>query len=66
MNKTLNASKKVTAVPARTEPFGGIGWTVYEFANATEAAAWVRLYPQAAMPCWKRWDVIDGELLEVR
>jgi hypothetical protein len=63
MNTT---TKTVSKVPSRTEPFGGIGWTVYEFANAREAADFVRSYPQAAMPCWKRFEVIDGDLIQVR
>jgi hypothetical protein len=56
----------VTKVPARLEPFGDIGWTVFEFATAKEAAKWVASFPSAAMPCWKRWEVRDGNLMCVR
>jgi hypothetical protein len=62
MNTTL-----VTKVPGRCEPVSGDnGWTVYEFATAVEAADFVRAYPQAAMPCWKRWEIVDGQLTQVR
>jgi len=58
-----NATKLITRVPARTEPFGGIGWTVYEFSDATEAAEWTRKHPQAEMPCWRRYTILEtGEL----
>jgi endo-beta-N-acetylglucosaminidase D len=57
----------VTKVPARLEPLNmGIGWTVFEFATAKEAAEWVASFPQAAMPCWKRWETRDGNLMLVR
>lgn len=59
-------AEKVTQVPARLEPFGGIGWTIFEFSSAHEAAEWVSRYRSAAMPCWKRFEIIDGELLQVR
>jgi hypothetical protein len=64
----MNATEfqKVTQVPARTEPFGGIGWTVYTFIDAREAARWVAAFPQAAMPCWKRFETVNGELLRAR
>lgn len=52
----------VTRLPHRLEPFGGIGWTVREFADAGEAAAWFTRYRQAAMPCWRRMVVVDGRL----
>jgi hypothetical protein len=57
----------VTKVPARLEPLKmGIGWTVFEFATAKDAADWVASFPQAAMPCWKRWETRDGNLMLVR
>ena len=62
----VSTNEKVLRVPSRTEPFGGIGWTVYEFATAREAAEFVRGFPQAAMPCWKRFEIIGGELIQVR
>lgn len=42
------------------------GWTVYGFKNAFEAANFVAAYPHAAMPCWKRFETINGELIQVR
>lgn len=60
------ARKLVTKVPARLEPFGQTGWTVFGFATATEAAAWVASNPRAAMPCWRRFDVVDGDLVLAR
>lgn len=57
---------KVTTVPARLESFGQTGWTVFTFATPADAGAWVQANPQAAMPCWRRCEVIDGELTQVR
>jgi len=37
-------------VPGR----GEAGWTLYEFANADERAAFMASHPEAAMPCWAR------------
>ena len=56
----------VTKLPFRCEPFGENGWTVGEFKSAKEAADFFQAYPNAAMPCWKRMDVINGELTLVR
>jgi hypothetical protein len=57
----------VTKVPALLAPLKmGSGWTVFEFATAKDAADWVASYPAAAMPCWKRCEIIAGELMQVR
>lgn len=56
----------VTRVPARLEPFGKIGWTVFDCRTPEAAAHFVARNPDAAMPCWRRWDTIDGQLLQVR
>jgi hypothetical protein len=53
------------SLPYRLEPFGQSGWTVARM-SAQEAAAFVRANPQAEMPCWKRFDEIDGQLFLVR
>lgn len=52
-------------LPYRLEPFGQIGWTVARM-TAEAAAEFVRTNGAAAMPCWKRFDVIDGRLVQVR
>jgi|CXWL01.1.fsa_nt_gi hypothetical protein len=41
-------------LPARLEPFGGIGWTMFGFADVGSRDAWMIANPQARMPCWKR------------
>jgi len=52
-----------TTVPGR----GEAGWTVYTFETATDAAAFVRAYRHAAMPCWARFRLNEaGELCEPR
>lgn len=56
----------VTKLPARLEPFGDIGWTVFTFPDARAAASWFLANPQARMPCWQRLEVIDGQLVQVR
>lgn len=58
--------KLQTQVPYRLEPFGGAGWSVALFASAELAAGFVQAHPQAAMPCWRRFDVIAGALVLVR
>lgn len=58
--------KTITALPHRLESFGMVGWTVRQFANATEAAHFFKTYPECAMPCWKRMDVVGGELVLAR
>lgn len=56
----------VTKLPFRTEPFGGIGWSVLE-STPTEIAAFFRSHPHAAMPCWRRMEIgSDGVLYTVR
>lgn len=65
----MDATRKmtqVTQVPARLEPFGETGWTVFSFADARAAAEWVASYPQAAMPCWRRFETVGGELMLAR
>lgn len=64
MDKTTTKPK--FELPARLEPFGGIGWTICEFADARAAAAFVVAHPSAAMPCWRRFDIVDGALMVVR
>lgn len=62
------------ALPYRLEPFRGIGYTVADFDNVTPEgasgrtrAAWFfETYKSAAMPCWRRLDVVDGRLVQVR
>lgn len=52
-------------LPYRLEPFGQNGWTVSEM-SAEDAASFVARYPSAAMPCWRRFDTIDGKLVQTR
>ena len=59
-------AKPVTKVPSRLEPLGKSGWTVFEFASANDAAAFVKAYPECRMPCWARFDVVEGALLLAR
>jgi len=59
-------AEHVTTIPHRLEPFGRAGWTVVGFADSRAAAAWYAAHRNAAMPCWKRWEVIDGCLMQVR
>jgi hypothetical protein len=58
----MKTNEAVTRLPARLESFGMVGWTVFEFDTATLAAEWFTANPRAAMPCWKRMDVVGGEL----
>jgi hypothetical protein len=44
----------ITSLPHRLEPWGMTGWTVREFASASDAADFFCRYPAAAMPCWRR------------
>jgi len=52
----------ISKLPHRMEPFGAVGWTVREFTNAKEAAAWFAAHQDAAMPCWRRMAVVGDEL----
>lgn len=52
-------------LPYRLECFGQTGWTVGAF-TPKEAAAFMLNHPQAAMPCWRRFDIIAGEAVVVR
>jgi hypothetical protein len=61
-DETMTATIKL---PYRLEPFGHTGWTVSEM-SAEDAARFVARHPNAAMPCWRRFDTIDGELVQVR
>jgi hypothetical protein len=63
---TTTKTNLVTKLPYRLEPFGDKGWTVSEFKSAKEAADFFQAYQSAAMPCWKRMGVINGELTLVR
>lgn len=70
------ASRAVTKVPYRltwadtftgkfrdTKPGrGDAGWTVGTFVDAKAAARFVEQNPSAAMPCWRRFAIVDGEL----
>jgi hypothetical protein len=56
----------VTKVPARIADNPTSGWTVYEFKTPADAAAFVATYPECAMPCWKRFETINGDLMQVR
>ena len=56
----------VTQVPHRMECFGQTGWTVTTFATARDAAAFVSSNGAAATPCWKRFDIVNGELVLAR
>lgn len=51
--------------PARSGRMSA-GWTVGHFTDARAAARFVQAHPTAAMPCWRRFDVVDGELRSVR
>lgn len=61
-----NPVKKVTEVPYRTEPFGGIGWSTAKFDSARDAAQFVLAHPDAAERCWRRFEIVDGELTLAR
>lgn len=63
-NTTSNT--EVTRLPHRMEPFGGRGWTVREFSTANDAAEWFMANRDAAMPCWRRMEVVSGALVVVR
>lgn len=52
-------------LPYRLECFGQTGWTVATF-TARDAAVFVLANPQAAMPCWRRFDIVNGELIQTR
>ena len=56
----------VTQVPARIVENPASGWTVYEFATPEKAAEFVAGYPECAMPCWKRFETVNGALMLVR
>lgn len=45
---------------------GTAGWTMLEFSTAREAAEFFVAHQHAAMPCWKRMEVVGGELVQVR
>lgn len=45
---------------------GNAGWTMMEFSDASEAAEFFRTHQFAAMPCWRRMEVVGGELMMVR
>ncbi len=80
MNDTNRAPVKVDSLPTylefvpgtggrnvqRRPGRGAAGWTVYTFPDARAAARFFLAYQFAAMPCWERMQVIDGELFEVR
>lgn len=53
-------------IPARLEPFGQIGWTLFAFSTAAAAVEFVRAHPDAAMPCWRRWEGLSDAALASR
>ena len=57
---------KTTKVPFSLGPFGQTGWTVGTFSTAKKAAEFVENSPNASLPCWGRYAIIDGELYTVR
>jgi len=63
---TTDKTAAITRLPHRLEPWGMTGWTVREFASASDAADFFERYPAAAMPCWRRMAVIGGQLVLVR
>lgn len=72
LNPRNQIGREVTRIPHRLEPFTDAagkplaGWTVSEFRTPNDAAVWFLLNQHAAMPCWRRMDVIDGRLIVVR
>ena len=62
----LTFSPTERGCPAKVPGRGNAGWTLMEFADAREAAAFFLAHPHAAMPCWQRLDVVDGELRVIR
>jgi len=75
MDATKKAAQMVTSLPTRLDfdgrggmkpGRGSAGWTVYQFGSAVEAAEFFATHQHAAMPCWKRMDVVDGALVQVR
>lgn len=58
-------AKQLIDLPYRLEPFGQVGWTVGRM-TPEAAADFVRANRSAAMPCWHRFDEIDGQLVLVR
>ena len=56
----------VTTVPSRVVEHPDRAWTIYEFANPTDAADFVAAHPECAMPCWQRFETINGALMQVR
>lgn len=65
-DNTVPYLRPVNCLPHRLEPWGLTGWTVREFASAEDAAEFFLRHPDAAMPCWRRMEVIDGQLVLVR
>lgn len=49
--------RRVVVVAGTTGAMGDAGWTLVECRTAERAADFVAAYPQAAMPCWKRFEV---------
>ncbi len=63
--KRLTASGDYIDLPYRLEPFGQNGYTVARM-SPEQAADFVRIHRNAEMPCWKRFDSINGRLTLVR
>lgn len=70
-------AKPVTSLPVRLEAhslrahvlasgWAPIGWTVIRVDDATAAARFFVDCADAEMPCWKRMEVVDGKLMQVR
>ncbi len=49
--------RNVLVVKGTPGAHGDAGWTVVECRTAERAADFVAAYPQAAMPCWRRFEV---------
>lgn len=56
----------VTDVPARLVEAPARGWTIYSFESPQAAADFVARHPECAMPCWQRFEVREGVLMQVR
>lgn len=58
--------KPMTQIPARIVENPASGWTVYEFTTPEKAAEFVASHPECAVPCWKRFEAVNGALMLVR
>ena len=51
--------RRVLVVKGTPGSHGDAGWTVFECRTPERAADFVAAYPQAAMPCWRRFEVLS-------